>query len=119
MIKHVHIIESTHHLSNHTVAIVVHQWKVFRACLTVKTAWVHDFDVAVVLVETCRHIGLIISMHAGVHTEFVKCLERIVHNFLFAQHTDRYWATGYDAITNEIVEKWQSFIEATLKSSFI
>ena len=119
MIEHVDVVQVFHHLCYHTIAIVVHVREILWASLSIQATWIHNLNVAVVLIETSWHVRLIIAMHHGIHHQFSQYLVGIVTDILFPQDTDGNRALCHNAVANEVLQIRQHLVKTSFKTSFV
>ena len=119
VIKHVDIVQRFHHFCHDPVAIVVDMWEIFWSSLPIQTTWIHYLDVMVIMIETCRHVRLIVAMHHGVHHQFSKGFVWVVLHIFLSENAYRHGAIGYYTVTNEVFQFWQHFIQTSFKPPFI
>ncbi len=110
MIEHVDVIQVFHHLCHNTIPIVVHMREVLWASLTIQTSWIHDFYMIVILIESGRHIRLIVTMHHGIHHQLTQHLIGIVLHVFFSQDTNGNRPLSHDAIADEVLQQWQYLV---------
>ena len=103
MIEHIDVVQVLHHLCYNAIAIVIHMREVLWTSLTIQTSWIHDFYMMVILIESGRHIRLIITMHHGIHHQLAQHLIGIVLHVLFSQNTNRNRPLSHNTITDEVL----------------
>ncbi len=119
MVKHIDIVQRLHHFGNNTIAIVVHVGKVLWTRLAVKSSWVHNLDMMVILIKTRRHIGLVVSVHDGIHHQLTQRFIRVIQYIFLAQNTYYHRAFGDNAVADKVLQFRQYLIQSTFESALV
>ena len=73
----------------------------------------------VILIKTRRHIGLVVSVHHGIHHQLTQCFIWVIQYIFLSQNTYCHRAFGDNAVADKVLQLRQYLIQSTFESALV